>query len=425
MLRQIVVLKKNHILFKRYFSNALIDSEIEDLSYKIWNMAKKRIDKKTNHFDYFKFRVSYEVDLERDLIFIFITGLVDDYFRTIKPELSAFKHGFLNIINIDTGKIDLTPEQLEDLNAIADPLHKKLSPKIAVVGFSGVGKTTIKQLIKLDKIPIYHIPTITGDIATIKIGELFFNLFDFAGQDQFRYLWKSFIKGSDAVLLITDSTQYNINKSKFFIDLIEKEIPYARSAVIGNKQDLKDAMDTKEIEQELGLITYPMVANRNENRERMIRIIAEILDLSYEATPLIGSLMEKSHLLEESIKKKKKKNNEEEKEEYAVKSITEIRDNLYIQKKNQIEEDEKISEDNVELHYSVKKKDLVKEIDELNFKDRILGIIKVKKNVKIDYIRRFLKIDHDTIVGFIFDLIGSGEINGEFNEDDTEFYLKR
>ena len=107
MLRQIIILKKNEILFKRYFSNALSDSEIEDLSYKIWNMAKKRIDKKMNHFDYFKFRVSYEVDLERDLIFMFITGLVDDYFRTIKPELTPFKQEFFNIINIDAGTIEI------------------------------------------------------------------------------------------------------------------------------------------------------------------------------------------------------------------------------------------------------------------------------------------------------------------------------
>ena len=85
---------------------------------------------------------------------------------------------------------------------------------------------------------------------------------------------------------------------------MEKEVPYARSAVIGNKQDLKEAMDIKEIEKELGLITYPMIANRAENRERMIQIIAEILDLSYEVTPIIGSLMDKSPLLEEIIQTK-------------------------------------------------------------------------------------------------------------------------
>ncbi|MBN1215601.1 MAG: GTP-binding protein [Candidatus Lokiarchaeota archaeon] len=424
MLRQIIILKKNDFLYKRYFSNALSDSEIEDLSYKIWQILKRRIEKNTDHFDYFKFRVSYDVDIEKELIFLFITGLVDDYFSTIKPELALFKQEVFDKVNFNQIHDKLTQDQTDIINSIADPLHRKLKPKISIVGFSGVGKTTTKQLIKLDKIPTYHIPTITGDIATIKIGDLFFNLFDFAGQEQFRYLWKSFIKGSDGVLVITDSTLNNIEKSKFFIDLIEKEVPYARSAVIGNKQDLKGAMDIKDIEKELGLITYPMVANRNENRDRMIRILAEVLELSYESTPLIGTLMEKSPLLEQSIKI-----NEAQIEENSLMN-TEIKnesikyeDNVMKKESSYVDQKE-ISSDKFDTHYSKKKQGLIEEIEKVNFEDRILGIIKVKKNVKIDYIQRFLKIEPDKIIGIIFDLIGKGEITGEFNQDDTEFYLK-
>ncbi len=420
MLRQIIVLKKNDILYRRYFGNALNNSEIEDLSFKIWSTVKKRIDKKTDHFDYFKYRISYDVDLDSGLIFIFITGLVDDYFRVIKPHLSGFKKLFSDMINIEKSKIELSLIEIEHLNSIADPLHKKLKPKIAVVGFSGVGKTTIKKLIKLDEIPLQHVPTITGDIATIKLGKLFFNLFDFAGQDEFKFMWKSFIKGSDAVLLITDSTPYNINKSKFFIDLMEKEVPYARSAVIGNKQDLKEAMDIKEIEKELGLITYPMIANRAENRERMIQILAEILDLSIEATPIIGSLMDKSPLLEETIKIKQVQKVEESGTNISSEISRESPLQLEIQPELQIEQ----PNENVDIHFTTKKQELMKEIEDVNIKDRLLGIIRAKKKVKIDYIERFLKTTPDKIVGLIFELIGSSEIIGEFNEDDSEFTLK-
>ncbi len=75
-----------------------------------------------------------------------------------------------------------------------------------------------------EEIPMEHIPTITGDIATIKIGKLQFHLWDFAGQEQFSFLWQNFIKGSDAVLLITDSTLENCEKSKYFVELIKKEL---------------------------------------------------------------------------------------------------------------------------------------------------------------------------------------------------------
>lgn len=84
----------------------------------------------------------------------------------------------------------------------------------------------------MDEIPLQHVPTITGEIATIKIGKLFFRLFDFAGQEQFKFLWKGFIKESDAVLVVTDSTIKNVEKSKFFLELINKEVPHARAALL-------------------------------------------------------------------------------------------------------------------------------------------------------------------------------------------------
>ncbi|MHA2474590.1 MAG: ADP-ribosylation factor-like protein, partial [Promethearchaeota archaeon] len=140
----------------------------------------------------------------------------------------------------------------EALDPIVDNIHRNLKPKISVVGFSGVGKTTTTRLIKSKEIPMQHIPTITGEVATIKIGKLNFFLWDFAGQDQFDFLWEKFIRGSDAVLLMTDSTLENLEKSLFFNELVKKAVPYARFAIIGNKQDLPDAMKVEDIERLMG-----------------------------------------------------------------------------------------------------------------------------------------------------------------------------
>ncbi len=60
----------------------------------------------------------------------------------------------------------------------------------------------------------------------------------------------------------------------------------------------------------------------------------------------------------------------------------------------------------------------------INLKERLLVILKAKKIVKIDYVEKFLKIHQEEIIGMIFDLIGKGQIEGEFNEDDSEFKLK-
>ncbi|MHA1509748.1 MAG: ADP-ribosylation factor-like protein, partial [Promethearchaeota archaeon] len=136
---------------------------------------------------------------------------------------------------------------------------------------------------------------------TIKIGKLHFHLWDFAGQEQFSYLWTNFVKGSDAVLLITDSSLENVEKSKFFLELIKEQSPYSHTAVIGNKQDLPESLKPGQIEKILSLKTYSMIANNSDNRNKMIQIIADILEMSAEISPLLKPLLERDKLTEEAM----------------------------------------------------------------------------------------------------------------------------
>jgi len=292
MLRQAFIVKGNDVIYKRTYGNALSNSEVEDLSFKLKREAMKKLGKAIGYYDYLRFRVSYIVEIDYDLIFVFVTGLMDDFFRIIRGELLNFKQRFMSIFEMEVNRNELNKIDYSDLDSILDKMHRNIATKIAVVGFSGVGKTTIKRLIRLDEIPLQHIPTISGDIATIRIGKLEFRLFDFAGQDEYKYLWKGFLRGSHAVLVVTDSTPRNIEKSRFFMDLIQSEVPNTRAAIIGNKQDLRDAMKIEEIEELLNLKTYPMVANKSENRDKMIRIIAEVMDINPESSPLIAELFQ-------------------------------------------------------------------------------------------------------------------------------------
>ncbi|MHA1192159.1 MAG: ADP-ribosylation factor-like protein [Promethearchaeota archaeon] len=255
---------------------------------------------KVDYHDYYKYRMSYITEKDLDLIFLFVTGLTDN-FDSVKKELIKCKKEFLNLFeDILLHKYD--SKTFEVFDPTIDLIHRNLRPKISLVGFSGVGKTTITRLIKAEEIPMQHVPTITGDIATIKIGKLYFHLWDFAGQEQFSYLWNNFIKGSDAVLLITDSSLENIEKSKFFLELIKEQAGNAHVAVIGNKQDLKESMKPEQIEKILGLKTYSMIANEVKNRDKMITIIADILEMSAEISPLLKPLLERDTLIEEAMK---------------------------------------------------------------------------------------------------------------------------
>jgi small GTP-binding protein len=298
MLRQVFIIKDQEPIFSRTFGKALDDEGFAQILKQISAEAFKVSTEKIQFHDYFKYKISYLAIPDKNLLFMFVSDL-SDKFQNVQKELKKCKKEFMEMFGM------ILDEKLdEDTFEIFDPtietIHKNLRPKISLVGFSGVGKTTITRLITAEEIPTEHIPTITGDIGTIKIGKLFFHLWDFAGQEQFSFLWNNFIKGSDAVLLITDSTLENCEKSKYFIELIKKESPYAHMATIGNKQDLPDAMPIADIERHLGTKAYSMIATDRDNRDKMITIIADVLEMSGEVSPLLKPLIDRDNKMKEA-----------------------------------------------------------------------------------------------------------------------------
>jgi len=295
MLRKVYILRKENVVYKRDYGKGLSEEEFNAIVPVIIREAFSKRGNDIGVYDYFKYKISYIIDKDTNFTFLFISGLSDDFDR-LQTELIRLKNEFLSIFG-DVLDVEIDNSMLEIINPIIDNIHRNLKPKISLVGFSGVGKTTITKLIRAEEIPLEHIPTITGEVATIKIGKLSFYLWDFAGQDQFSFLWNKFIKGSDAVLLITNSTLENIEKSKFFLELIKEEAPYAHSAVIGNKQDLPEAVSVERIEKMLGVKTYSMIAIEKGNRKKMIQIIADILDMSADISPLLKPLIERDELM--------------------------------------------------------------------------------------------------------------------------------
>ncbi|MFX1411811.1 MAG: ADP-ribosylation factor-like protein, partial [Promethearchaeota archaeon] len=310
----------NDLLYYRHFGKALKDEVFKALFTELMKEAFTKGTDKVDYHDYYKYRISFITDSKLELIFLFVTGLTDN-FDNIKKELIKCRKEFLNLFE-DIIKHKYDEKTFEVFDPTIDATHKNLRPKISLVGFSGVGKTTITRLIKAEEIPMQHIPTITGDIATIKIGKLHFHLWDFAGQEQFSYLWNNFIKGSDAVLLITDSSLENVEKSKFFLELIKEQAPHAHTAIIGNKQDLESAMSPDQIEKILGLKTYSMIAKDPENRDKMITIIADILEMNAEISPLLQPLLRRDTFIEEATKALE--NAEFEKAAYLFEKISDL-----------------------------------------------------------------------------------------------------
>ncbi|MFX0028957.1 MAG: ADP-ribosylation factor-like protein [Candidatus Hermodarchaeota archaeon] len=140
------------------------------------------------------------------------------------------------------------------------------------VGQSGVGKSSLLSLLQGRKMSKETNPTVGLEIEDSTLNGSKINIWDFGGQERFRFMWKDFLKGAGLAILVCDSTEDNIEKTK---EIYEKYSRYIGSKIIAiaNKQDLPNALSAEQVEQKLGIPTYGMSAIRIDLRGRIKRIL--------------------------------------------------------------------------------------------------------------------------------------------------------
>lgn len=165
--------------------------------------------------------------------------------------------------------------------------------KISFIGYGGVGKTTLLHLICGKDINLEYIPTITVDIANYEdeaLSRLPVIFWDFAGQSQFRTLWRSLLEGTQIALLVLDSTFENLNASKEIIyDILEKYKKDTLIIGIANKQDLPNRLTPEFCERILSQLerfpapikVHGMIAINSNYREKIFAILKDAINQIY------------------------------------------------------------------------------------------------------------------------------------------------
>ena len=149
-----------------------------------------------------------------------------------------------------------------------------LKHKVCFLGESGVGKSSLISLLQGRNISKERKPTIGLEIESSQLnpfGKI--SIWDFGGQERFKFMWQDFLRGAGLAVLVTDSTEENVQKAKEIISRFSRHVG-AKIIAIANKQDIPGSLNEAEVQKRLGGVkTYGMSAIRTELRQRMQDIL--------------------------------------------------------------------------------------------------------------------------------------------------------
>jgi len=279
VIRNIEILDSNGrlIFMKKYGASGIPDDVFNDFMLNLAKtLSRANLDGTVEYMNLKRTRLYYS-NTDKS-VFIFEADKNDDL-NEMKAKMKTIIHQFTADYSNTMENWNGDPSVFESFNEKVDELTTTLL-KLSLIGFSGVGKTTILKLIREEELPREHIPTIGVGIKGVKgamIGNTQLVCWDLAGQERFKMTWDKFIKASSLIVIVTDSTLENAVKSRFFVRLIKEEEPEANIVALANKQDLPNALPPEKIEEILGVKTYGFVAIDPMNRSKFFEIVRSIV----------------------------------------------------------------------------------------------------------------------------------------------------
>eukprot|EP00347_Sterkiella_histriomuscorum_P000030 403377450 len=136
--------------------------------------------------------------------------------------------------------------------------NEKREFKMVIIGLDAAGKTTILKKMRFDEI-MPTAPTIGIETEDIQVKNINIKVFDLAGQEKMRNVWKYYYSSIEGIIFVLDaSNRERILEAKDEIQnlLQNEEAKQIPILILANKQDLEGAIKGNEMTEMLGLVEY-------------------------------------------------------------------------------------------------------------------------------------------------------------------------
>lgn len=129
-------------------------------------------------------------------------------------------------------------------------LFWKQEMELTLVGLQASGKTTLVNLISEGAFVEDTIPTIGFNVKKVSRGNVQIKMWDIGGQPRFRSMWERYCRGVNAIVFVVDSAdhdQLEAATNELHELLIKPPLQGIPLLILGNKNDLRDAMSTDDL----------------------------------------------------------------------------------------------------------------------------------------------------------------------------------
>lgn len=159
--------------------------------------------------------------------------------------------------------------------------------KIIITGNGGVGKTTLLHRYIEGKFLVNTYMTIGVEFFIKELdidgSKVLMQIWDFGGQERFRFLLRNYAKGTKGALFLFDLTRpLSLEQIEDWIDICRSEDPTVPILLIGSKADLEDSTTSldeeyiQNMQNKYDLFNFIKISSKTgRNVEKAFRQIAE------------------------------------------------------------------------------------------------------------------------------------------------------